>query len=195
MRGFLPSLAVLSLVAAIGGCGSSSSTDVDDASDPQARLAEAQSVLHGTSAASALSMINAIVRDHPDFLEAYLCKGRLHHQRDMLDEALAAVERAIKLNPDCGQAYLDRAIYLRELGREQEALEALERAQQCAIKLIETNAFALDAKLDLVMVAHLRGNTMSALDQIDLILADRPYSNKAKVLKRFLEGKIAAAAD
>ena len=183
---------MLGLIAAVGGCGSS--TDAGDATAPEARLAEAQRVLHQVGAASALVMINDIVQDHPDFVDAHLFKARLHHELEKFDEALAAAERAVKLNPESGSAHLDRAIYLRELDREEEALEALDRTRECAMKLIEANAFDVDAKLDLVMVAHLRGNTRSALDQINLIVADRPHSNKAEALKRFLEGKVVEAA-
>lgn len=192
MRRLFSSLAMLGLIAAIGGCGSS--TDAGDATDPEARLAEAQRVMHQVGATSALAMINDIVHDHPDFVEAHLFKGRLHHELEKFDEALVAAEWAVKLDSDSGTAHLDRAIYLRELGREEEAFEALDRTQECAMTVIEVNAFDVDAKLNLVMVAHLRGNSRSALDQINLIVADRPHSNKAKSLKRFLEGKVVEAA-
>ena len=181
---------VVSMIA-LAGCGGED-TDVDNS--PDAQLAQAQEAYHQDQFGMALERVDRIIEQHDDFTAGYLFKARVHHQLDSADQALEAVNRAIELDAESSNAHLDRAIYLRSLDRPDRAEASLVAAEALALARVERGPFDIDAKLCLAMIAHLRGYVRSALDQVNVILADRPRSNKARALKAMLEQEMDIAS-
>ncbi|HEY0954821.1 MAG TPA: response regulator, partial [Roseateles sp.] len=101
-----------------------------------AKLGLAQVRLHGNDQAGALALLVDIVRDHPQYLDAYDELAGLLAEQGQVQQQLTLLERAVKLSPNSAQ----RQAALGKVALAQGQHDMAERAFTRSIKLTEHSA-------------------------------------------------------
>lgn len=174
------------------GCDSSSGRDQEEKELKTQRLIEARLVYRQNEPEKALILVEDVVRTFTDYADAYVLKAKILYELDLKDKAVEAVDRAIELDTASADGYLDLGICLKTLDRHQEAGQSIDKAYELFSRRLEAKSWDVETKLNLALIAHLRGNTQSALDQVRLILASDSQSKAARKLKRTLEEELRA---
>ena len=180
-----PSVSCLLIIVFIAS-GCSSSYDADQAKARQQRLmlSDAQDAYHQDRATAALVLARRLVTEYPDFARGYLLKAKIERKLKMDEQAIETLDKAIALDKSLAEAHLDRGICLRSLDRLGESELAIDNARELLLKRLESGLPLALTRLNLAMIAHLQGNSRSALDQVELILTSEPDLESAVELKK-----------
>ncbi|MAE63780.1 MAG: hypothetical protein CMJ18_05865 [Phycisphaeraceae bacterium] len=176
------------LVLALAGCGGADRTE-SESDDRDTRLAEVQQVLREGGPEPALVLVEKVGRLFGEDGETLALKGHILHRLEKFEQAVATFDASLKIEPT-GELHLDRAISLTALQRHEEAEAALAAAEAMFTERLEGRSYDVVLKLHMAMIAHLRGNDQSALDQINLIIAEHPDSSAARELKAEVQRSI-----
>jgi tetratricopeptide (TPR) repeat protein len=76
----------------------------------------------------AIPQFDLVVRQLPDFAQAYHGRGFAYYKDNRLDFALEDFNKAIELKPDLADAYRDRALLFKDRGEKDKAIADLEKA-------------------------------------------------------------------
>lgn len=149
---------------------------------PWARLGVARAQVEANEPAKAMSTLEALTADQPNFVDAYDVMGRIHVDQGNLDEAAAVYLRAASLTPDSVTRLQKVGMLSFYLERHDDALKALER----------TVAIGISSKMfdpqTLVLLAFLRWRQSDSkgvqrcTENLDHLLSRSPDSQR---LRRF----------
>ncbi|MBK1613981.1 response regulator [Rubrivivax gelatinosus] len=117
---------------------------------PWARLGVARAQEDGNEPNKALSTLESLIEDQPNFVDAYDVMGRIHLDQGNLEEAASVLLRAASLTPDSVGRLQKLGILSFYLQRYDDALRSLERAVSIGI-----NSKMFDPQT-LVLLAFLR---------------------------------------
>ena len=194
-------LAVIALLLLVPACDFNQKAELSRKAKQQLSLAEARTayrLAHGAQKETekALILAEGVITTYPDFAEAYVLKAKIQLELNLHERALASLDKAIELAPDLADAHLDRGLNLAALHRQQHAQVAYAKARELYTVRLNKKPWDLDPKLNLALISHLQGNTKSALDQVNLLLASDGADSQAAVqLKQVLEAEMAGASN
>jgi predicted Zn-dependent protease len=75
----------------------------------------------------AASALEQLVKDHPDFADAYETLGMVFYKMNRLDDAIAWTDKLVKLRPDYAMAHTNLSVFYMKKGDKIKAEE--EKAQ------------------------------------------------------------------
>ena len=194
------SLAALGVVLLVPACDSDQKAAQARQVQRQRRLAEARAAYRRADGVQketekALILAEGVITAYPDFAEAYVLKAKIQLELNLHERALASLDKAIELAPDLAEAHVDRGLNLAALGRQPQAQAAYAQARELYTARLKKKSWDLDPKLNLALLSHLQGNTKSALDQVNLLLAgEGAGSQAARQLKQVLEAEMAGTS-
>ena len=196
----MKAISILALAAGLAGlwaCDNSHRAVESPAAKRQNQLVEARALFHQANYKKALILAEATVREYPDYVDAHVLKGQILHglgamerKASFHEQAVAAFDKAIELDASSAVAHMDRGMSLKALDRKDEAEQAFERAHGLFTAELATRSWDETIKLNLALIAHARGDTRSALDQVELILTTTPDFAPAEHAKTMLKQQL-----
>ncbi len=195
-------LALAAGLASVWACDNSHRAVESPAAKRQNQLSLARTLFHQAKYKEALILAEATVRDYPDYVEAHLLKGQILHglgaqerKASFHEQAIAAFDKAIELDDKSAVAHMDRGMSLMAVDRPDEADQAFERAHGLFTAELASRSWDEAVKLNLALIAHARGDTRSALDQVELILTTTPDFAPAEHAKAMLKQQLERDAE
>ena len=212
---------VLLLAVVLVGCDSSNTDTAEQESsqsEPQDKsklLGQALELAGQHKFDEALTVLDMLIAEYPDYAEAYFRKGNiLHGQGNLLydrsvamdskgdvaaatknsvestgkfTEAVNVFNKAIELNPDYGAAYLDRGINQILIDQRKAGYQSLDKAEEIFKAKLAEDPTDVGFKIQLVNITGFRGEFRNALEDAKTILSEHPDSEDARNLVLELE--------
>lgn len=125
-----------------------------------------QQIENGETAAATASL-QAVLREHPDNVEAHEQLGVSYYQAGQSREALSEFQEVVRLRPDHAEAHANIGFLQMELGQPEVAIAALRTALSYKPDLIE-------ALVSLGELERARGNVAGAIEAWEAALALHP---------------------
>ncbi len=77
----------------------------------------------------ALAEYDTVIRETPNFVSAYIAKGEIYGDKNMMDESTKMFEKAVEVNPNYITAIIDLGVNYGSSGRFAKAIEYFKRAE------------------------------------------------------------------